>query len=220
MIRAYGYLRVSGPGQVKGDGLVRQEKAIRKYAESNGIEIVKLYKEKGVSGDLASRPVLANMLVDLEENAQGISSVIIDKLDRLARDLLVQEAIIKKFRESGTDLISAIEGPDLLDNDPTRKLVRQILGAIGEYEKSMLVEKLRVARKRQKAKNGKCEGRKSYREISPNTGEYIRHLRGGENGSKKMTYRKIAEQLNHEGIPTLNGQPWNLQTVRYAFLYG
>ena len=41
MVKAFGYIRVSGKGQVKGDGLIRQEKAIREYAESKGIEILK-----------------------------------------------------------------------------------------------------------------------------------------------------------------------------------
>ena len=40
MEKAFGYVRVSGKGQVKGDGLVRQEKAIMEYAKSKGIEVV------------------------------------------------------------------------------------------------------------------------------------------------------------------------------------
>lgn len=216
MVKAFGYIRVSGKGQIKGDGLIRQEKAIRKYAESNGIEIVRIYKEKGVSGTLANRPVLAEMVVDLEQNGHGIKIVVVEKLDRIARDLMVQETILQNMRESGADLISALEGADLLDNDPTRKLVRQILGAIAEYEKAMLVQKLRVARERRKAKTGKCEGRKSYREVAPETLALIRRLRRKRKGVKRKSYREIAEKLNSEGIPTLNGQPWNLQTIRHA----
>ena len=93
--------------------------------------------------------------MDLEENGHGINTVIVEKLDRIARDLMIQETIIQDFREHGISLISALEGADLLDNDATRKLVRQILGAIAEYEKTMMVQKLRVARQRKKAKTGK-----------------------------------------------------------------
>lgn len=47
-------------------------------------------------------------------------------------------------------------------NDPTRILVRQMMGAIAQYEKSQIVLKLRGARLRKRAKDGRCEGRKPY----------------------------------------------------------
>jgi DNA invertase Pin-like site-specific DNA recombinase len=216
MNKAYGYLRVSGKGQIKGDGFTRQEKAIRKYAKLNGIDVAGIYKEEGVSGSLANRPSLAEMIVDLEKNGHGIKTVIVEKLDRIARDLMIQESIIQDFKENGVSLISVVEGADLLDNDPTRKLVRQVLGAIAEYEKTMLVQKLRVARQRNKAKTGKCEGRKSYKEAVPETVAYIKRLRRKPKGRIRKSYRQIAEILNAEGIRTLNGQPWNLQTVKNA----
>jgi DNA invertase Pin-like site-specific DNA recombinase len=214
MVKAFGYLRVSGKGQVKGDGFTRQQKAIEKYAKENGIEIHRIYRDEGVSGSLVDRPALAEMIVDLEENGHGINTVIVEKLDRIARDLMIQETIIQDFREHGISLISALEGADLLDNDATRKLVRQILGAIAEYEKTMMVQKLRVARQRKKAKTGKCEGRKSYKEKVPETVAYIRRLRRRPKGKKRRTYKEISVLLNLEGISTLNGQAWNLQTVK------
>lgn len=128
MKAAYGYVRVSGQGQVEGDGLVRQEQAIREYAEKHCIEVLKVYREEGVSGTLEVRPALAEMMVSLEQNGHGIKTVIIEKVDRLARDLMVQEAIIRDFRKNGFDLISACEGADLLSNDPTRVMFRQFIG--------------------------------------------------------------------------------------------
>ena len=50
--RAYGYIRVSGRGQVEGDGLTRQKKAIMDYAKANGITIENIFREEGVSGTL------------------------------------------------------------------------------------------------------------------------------------------------------------------------
>ena len=114
MKKAFGYLRVSGKGQIKGDGLVRQEKVIREYAASKGIEIAKLYKDKGVSGTLENRPALAEVMVDLEANGHEIKTVIVEKLDRIARNLMIQESILQDFREGGVNLISALEGADLL----------------------------------------------------------------------------------------------------------
>ena len=61
-----------------------------------------------------------------------------------------------------------VDSPDyfILDNiDPTTNLIRQVLGALSEFEKNSVVAKLRGARQRIKAKKGKCEGRKSLEEI-------------------------------------------------------
>ena len=161
MPRAFAYLRVSGKGQVKGDGFARQLAAIREYAKAHQIRLAKIFREEGVSGtkDLQDRPALSEMLGALHGN--GVKLVLIERLDRLARDLMVQETIIGDLQKHGFGLISVAE-PDLLRDDPTRKLMRQIFGAIAEYEKSMIVIKLRAARNRVKARTGRCEGRKPY----------------------------------------------------------
>jgi hypothetical protein len=67
------------------------------------------------------------------------------KLDCLARDLMIQEHIIADLQRRGINLISVAE-PDLRSDDPSRKMMRQIMGAIAEYDKSMVVLKLRGAR--------------------------------------------------------------------------
>src|SRR5690349_23102280 len=94
-------------------------------------------------------------------HANGVRVVIIEKLDRLARDLMVQESIIADLRKHSFELVSVAE-PDLMANDPTRILVRQMMGAVAEYEKSQIVLKLRGARMRKKAATGRCEGRKPF----------------------------------------------------------
>jgi len=216
MKKAYGYIRVSGQGQVEGDGPVRQEKAIRDYAEANGIAIAEIFREEGVSGTLEHRPALARLLIDLEENGHGIKTVIIERMDRLARDLMVQEAIIADLQKKGFDLISVTEGADLLSEDPTRKLVRQVLGAIAEYDKTMVVLKLRAARERARAKRGKCEGRKGYSEASPETLNEIRRLRRKPRGMKRRTYQEVADELNRKGITTMSGGEWTGANVAMA----
>ena len=161
MKNAFAYLRVSGNGQVKGDGFTRQLLAIQEYAKANDIRITKIFREEGVSGtkDLEDRPALGEMLEALHGN--GTKFVLIEKLDRLARDLMIQETIIGDLNKHGFGLISVTE-PDLLKDDYSRKFMRQVFGAIAEYEKAMIVAKLRGARNRKKAKTGRCEGRKPY----------------------------------------------------------
>ncbi|MEA4848389.1 MAG: recombinase family protein [Clostridiaceae bacterium] len=207
--KCFGYVRVSGKGQTNGDGPERQEQAIRSYADAHGIEVAGIFTDGGVSGTLEDRPALADMMVSMEQNGHGVKTVIVERLDRLARDLMVQEGIIRDFKRQGFELVSAVEGDDLLSDDPTRKLVRQVLGAIAEYEKQMLVLKLRSARRRIKGRTGKCEGRKNYAETDPGLLERIAGLR-----AEGRTWAEVAAELIRQGIQTRTGRPWTASNVQ------
>ena len=159
--KAFAYVRVSGKGQIDGDGFPRQIAAIKKYAAANGIKITRVFREEGVSGkkELENRPALQQLMVALHSN--GTQLVLIEKLDRLARDLMIQESIIVDMKRNKFEIVSITE-PDMCSDDPSRKLIRRILGAFAEYERDMIVLKLRVARQRVRAKVGRCEGRKPF----------------------------------------------------------
>jgi DNA invertase Pin-like site-specific DNA recombinase len=204
-MKAHAYLRVSGKGQVEGDRFTRQLKAIREYAAAHGIKIANVYREEGVSGttDSANRPAWSQLMTALHSN--GVRVVIIEKLDWLARDLMVQETIIADLRKNGFEVLSVAE-PDLMANDPTRILVRQMMGAVAQYEKSQIVLKLRGARLRKKAKTGCCEGRKPYGffEGEESVLNRIKALRADGLG-----FDRLAARLNQEGIPTRTGKPWH-----------
>ena len=212
MKKAYGYMRVSGKGQIDGDGFTRQATAIHDYAKANGFEIVQIYEEAGISGTLKDRPALTDMMVDLEQNGHGIHTVIIERIDRLARDLMIQETILDDMKRSGVEIMSVTDG-DLLEDDPTRKLVRQVLGAIAEYDKEMTVQKLRVARNRKRAIHGKCEGRKSYHESHPELIAEIKRLRRKPRGGKKLSIKATVEALNASGYTTATGKVFTVSRL-------
>jgi DNA invertase Pin-like site-specific DNA recombinase len=196
---------------VDGDGFDRQILACEKYAAANEYEIAEVFREEGISGtkELDHRPALGALLVALEEN--GIKTVIIEKLDRLARDLMVQETIIADMRKRGYTLISAYE-PDLCSDDPSRKLMRQIMGAVAEYDRAMIVQKLRAARQRKKAKLGKGEGRHAFGE-KPEEAVTLRHIR--DLHVARYTAKQIAEFLNKPDsmFKSRSGKPWRGTTV-------
>ena len=209
-MNCYLYLRVSGKAQIEGDGFDRQMAACEEYARRNGYTIGRVFREEGVSGksELANRPALCEMLAAMEET--GIAVVIIERVDRLARDLMVSETILADMRKSGYTLISTCE-PDLCSDDPSRKLVRQIFSAIAEYDRAMIVLKLKGARDRIKAREGRCEGRKPYGTMA---GEFevlsaMRELRA--NG---RTYQQIAESLNKSGQLARSRGAWSASTVQ------
>ena len=74
--------------------------------------------------------------------------------------------------------------------------MRQIAGAFAEYEKARLVHKLRHARERKRQEGGKCEGRKSHRELRPEVvAECKRLRRASPTTGERRSLRKISEEL-------------------------
>lgn len=205
MTPAYAYLRVSGPGQLDGDGFTRQEAAIRTYAQAAGYSIEGVYREEAIPGasDLDSRPAMLQMLEDGESSRVRV--VLIEKLDRLARDLMIQEGLFKEFKKCSVSLISAME-PDLQGTDPTRRFIRQVLGAVAELDKALLVARMQSARIRQKEKVGRCEGRKPF---GYRPGEAAAFRRIQELRREGLGFDRIAERLNSEQVPTRTGKRWH-----------
>ncbi len=118
---------------------------------------------------------------------------------------MVQETIIADLRKHGFELVSVAE-PDLMANDPTRILVRQMMGAVAQYEKSQIVLKLRGARMRKRAKEGRCEGRKPYGFFE---GEAAALERAKALRAEGFGLDRIAARLNEEHVPTRTGRPWH-----------
>lgn len=209
MQRAFGYLRVSGKGQIEGEGFPRQEAAIRAYARRHHIQLTEVFREEGVSGakDLEDRPAFVQLMTAL--HADGVRLVLVEKLDRLARDLMVQESILEDLKRNGFELISVAE-PDLCTDDPTRKLMRQMLGAFAEYEKAMIVLKLRTARQMVKAREGRCEGRKPYGWTEEER-QVVQRIQSMH--ASGLSVRAIAAQLTSAGVPCRAAAAWNHNQV-------
>jgi DNA invertase Pin-like site-specific DNA recombinase len=199
---AFAYLRVSGKGQLEGDGFTRQREAIELY-------VIKTFEEEGVSEktDLENRAALTDLIASLDVTSTKL--VLVERLDRLAWFLTVQESILQDLKRKQFDLVSVTE-PDLCSDDPTRTLMRQVLGAFSEYERSMIVLKLRGARQRMKKKSGRCEGRKPYgRTLAEReTIQRMKTLRGGLH-----SYEQIAAALDSEDLPPRSGRSWNAVVV-------
>jgi DNA invertase Pin-like site-specific DNA recombinase len=209
MTEVFAYLRVSGKSQVRGDGFRRQFIAIRQYCAAHQLHIVRIFKERGVSGtkELDDRPALSELFAALEED--GIKSVVVEKLDRMARDLMVQETIMADMQKHGYTLLSTAE-PDLCSRDPSRVLIRQIFGALAQWERAMIVMKLRGARQRKKARGERGEGRHAYGE---KPGEEVVLQRILALQSTGHSTRAIANFLNTAGDATRMGKPWQPGTV-------
>lgn len=217
-MKAFSYLRVSGKGQVDGDGFDRQRDKIQKWAKANGVEIVREFIEAGVSGtkELEDRPALSALFASLN----GVRTVIVERADRVSRDLMAGEIILAAFRKAGVAVIEAEDGRNLSAEDPdnpTGTLIRQILAAVAQFDKTGIVSKLRKARERKRHETGRCEGVKPFGTL-PGEQEAIdrmRQLRRKPVGKdKRMSFAKIAAVLQAEGLPTRTGKPWAASSVR------
>jgi DNA invertase Pin-like site-specific DNA recombinase len=112
---------------------------------------------------VGDRPGFAAMLESLLAN--GARTIIVESPDRFARDLMVQLAGHDMLKAKGISLVAASSPTHFIEDAPTAILVRQVLGAIAEFEKTTLVAKLAAARKRKRLATGvKVEGRKSHAE--------------------------------------------------------
>lgn len=166
-MRVVGYVRVSTREQAEhGLGLDVQERSIRKWAKASGHRLVAVHTDAGVSGSngLGTRVGLADALEQL--HAGTADGMVVARLDRLARDLIVQEQVLAEVRRLGATVhsTSAAEAGYLVDDpdDPSRKLIRQVLGAVSEYERSMVALRLRAGRKRKAERGGFAYGSPSY----------------------------------------------------------
>lgn len=212
------YLRVSGKGQSDGDGAERQRQAITRFARSARLSLIEEFTDIGVSGtkDLSDRPGLARLLDRLESN--GVKTVVIERADRLARDLMVQEVILGQFSKIGARILTA-DGIDLTsDDDPTRRLIRQVLGAVSQFEKNVLVLKLRAARDRKRALGERVEGAKPYGDRPAEVAVIarMRQLRRKPPKGRPMSMCMIAKQLNGEGHRNRAGREWSPQMVHHV----
>jgi DNA invertase Pin-like site-specific DNA recombinase len=97
---------------------------------------------------------------------------------------------------------------------PTAKLVRQVLGAISEFDKAMTVAKLRGARERKRRDAGKCEGRKSHAELNPALVATAKRLRRQKPKGGRMSLRAIAAELEAQGYLNERGRRFSAASVQ------
>jgi DNA invertase Pin-like site-specific DNA recombinase len=210
---AIGYMRTSSAANVGSDkdSETRQRKAIQAHANKAGYKIIAWYSDPAVSGadPIEARPGFAEALERITGN--GVRTIIVETANRFARDLMVQEAGYARLQAEGIALIAADKPDSFTDDSPTAVLVRQILGAVAQFDKAMLVAKLRGARDRKRRLNGKCEGRKSLADIAPLAVAFARGLRKEQ---PRMSYREIAAGLQAKGFVTRNGTAYGAAAIQ------
>lgn len=219
-LRLVAYLRVSTVNQVDGYGLDVQRQAITEYARAGGLRIIR-WCDDVASGslDALDRDGLACALDAIETGTAD--AIIVARLDRLARQLTVQEACLalvwswegRAFTADGGEVLA--DDPD----DPMRTAMRQMMGVFAELERAMIAKRLRDGRRAKAQAGGYAGGGIPYgqtvadAELAPDAAEQsviARIQTAHDNGA---SLRDIATALNSDGIPTKRGGTWHASTV-------
>jgi DNA invertase Pin-like site-specific DNA recombinase len=148
--------------------------------------------------------------------------VLIWKLDRLARDLYVQEFIIRELQKRGKALVSVKDGEELVNaGDPMRTAFRQFMGIVAQLEKAFITMRLSAGRVSKARKGGYAGGGRAmgYRvedgelHVDAAGAEVVRGIFAMKR--RRLPLREIARQLNAGAVPTSRGGRWQAATVAY-----
>jgi DNA invertase Pin-like site-specific DNA recombinase len=133
----------------------------------------------------------------------------VETANRFARDLIVQETGYAMLKGQGVELIAADKPDAFLDDTPTATLIRQVLGAVSQFEKAMIVSKLKGARDRKRRDTGmKVEGRKSYAEARPEVVTLAKKLHRYPVNGHRRSLREVSQKLAAAGHMTKAGKPY------------
>jgi len=123
------------------------------FAPARGWGVAGEYVDK-VTGTSDSRPALNRLLADAR--SRKLDAIVIWRLDRLFRDLRHMVNLVAELQAVGVALVSVRDNLDL--STPARRLQFHIISAMAEFEKSLIVERVRAGVEHARAK-GKRLGR-------------------------------------------------------------
>jgi DNA invertase Pin-like site-specific DNA recombinase len=228
-VRVVGYVRTSS--KTKDDqeaSRPEQEWAIRGWCRRHGHQLVGYRHDEGLSGTngLADRPGLGEALAMLR--AGRADGLVVRELDRLSRDLMVQEAVfadVWKLR-SATAVLSTKPGEEQNCSrddplDPSRKFIRRQLGLAAEFQRDLIVARLAGGKRAKAAHGGYTCGAPRYgvqvdcqaHELFPDPAEQATLDRIRQLHREGVPIRGIAARLNADGVPAKRGGRWHPTTV-------
>lgn len=222
-------VRVSTEGQLDGFGLDAQKAAVRKYARENNLKLLRIVSDEGISGaaSISERPGLSEAISLISEGqADGL---IVPTLDRLARSITNQEAILSFVWSRGGQVHAADSGlvPEDDPNDPMRSGMRLMVGVFSQIERGMIAKRMSGGRKAKAASGGYAGGRPPYgymadrktKELIPHDTEMERLTLIREWHNSGDSYAAIAHKATENKWPTpghTRGTPikkWHVATV-------
>ena len=223
MVKAILYTRVSTERQEDGYGFDAQEADVRVAAKRFDLTPLNGVLRETASGKVADRPLLAEALALIERGDAEV--LLVPREDRLARDLIIQEAILASvWKVGGRVFTPGGEVPRDDPDNPTLKFVRQVMGAVAELDAARIKANQRAGKRMKRARLGEAAflgGRARYGwrvEGNLKTSRLVPYgpeqavLRKVRELRKTKTLDEIARYLNAEH-PLHTGGRWHRTSV-------
>jgi len=148
---------VSTAGQVDRYGLPAQETDLRGFVCGSGYRLARIETDDAKSGTLPAeeRPGLLAALKAIK-TGEAAGLLVPGDLDRLARELIVQEAILSQVWKAGGIVLTTTRGEILADDpdDPMRTAIRQFMGIFAQLDRALIAKRMRNGRKEKAAAGG------------------------------------------------------------------
>jgi DNA invertase Pin-like site-specific DNA recombinase len=177
--RAALYARVSTLNN--GQDPTLQTRELREYCQCRGWQIVGEYVDAGVSGSKDSRPELNRLMADAHQ--RRFDAVLVWKLDRFGPSLRHLVNALAEFEALGVSFVSLRDNLDL--STPSGRLMFQIIGAMAEFERSLIVERVKAGMRNARAK-GRRIGRPPHTYLSPDLKRAIGEAYRNDEGSLRQ----------------------------------
>ena len=213
--KAVGYVRVSTEEQNLGPDA--QRAALAAWCDANGVELVAVFDDLGVSGGTAidKRPGLLAAVDALTDNGAGV--LLVMKRDRLARDIMVS-AMAERLAERAGARVLATDGTGNGDG-PEAQMMRGIIDVFAQYERALIRARTKSALAVKKSRGERtgdipfgsqlaADG--IHLEANPAEQEIMQIVRDLKAGG--VTVTAIVDYLNKSGRPA-RGSRWHRTTV-------
>ncbi|WP_121627702.1 recombinase family protein [Poseidonibacter antarcticus] len=215
----YSYMRLSTDEDKQSNSFEIQSQAITTYAKANGLEpIVKTFKDTKSGAKLEQRLGLMELLNTIKKD----DKVIVQKIDRLSRDVLQMGWIRTELARKGCELVIIDTKND--NNDPMANLMEQIVTAFADYERQMIKSRIQATMDLKKSKGEKLGGAIPFgfdvieqdkkkvlfkNDVEQKVVASIKRYK-----SKGLSLGAIAKKLNERGITTKNGKEFQSMQVK------
>ena len=137
------YVRVSTQQQSQTQTIEQQLERLQHYAKTQSWEIQpeQIFRDDGYSGARLKRPGLDQLRDDVA--MAKFERILVTAPDRLSRNFVHQTLLIEEFQSHGVQ-VEFLERP--MGEDPHDQLLLQIRGAVAEYERTLIAERMRRGR--------------------------------------------------------------------------
>jgi DNA invertase Pin-like site-specific DNA recombinase len=219
-MKAVAYTRVSTDKQADfGVSLEAQIEKVRAMAVVQGAELAEVIVDAGESAKSLNRNGMARLMALVDAGA--VDTVIIAKLDRLTRSVADLAELLKRFERRGVSLVSVADSLDT--RSAAGRLVLNIMVSVSQWEREAIGERTKDAMRHKKA-TGQCVGNIPFGQRLAADGVHLESdeaeqdilHRIAELKAAGFSTRRIADELNRQGVTTRRGTAWRYQYVADA----